>query len=132
MLIYNINQSHSIELVSRAKAGAATGDSGRDRPRGGGGGGGGNGSGPAPCRQFSNRASNRMSSYSKLQKLIGHCAPHLKESETHQGPAHGEQNIRRAVPLALGLLSISNPKVGVMEILSRFIHDTDSEVSMVF
>lgn len=27
---------------------------------------------------------------------------------------YGEQNIRRAVPLALGLLCISNPKVSVM------------------
>ncbi|KAL2318541.1 hypothetical protein Fmac_032417 [Flemingia macrophylla] len=42
----------------------------------------------------------------------------------------GEQNSRRAVPLALGLLCISNPKVNVMDTLSRLSHDTDSEVAM--
>ncbi|PIA32537.1 hypothetical protein AQUCO_04400025v1 [Aquilegia coerulea] len=94
----------------------------------------------------------------KVQNLLGHCAQHLeKGDETHQGPAvlgiamvamaeelglemairslehllqYGEQNIRRAVPLALGLLCISNPKVNVMDTLSRLSHDTDSEVAM--
>lgn len=74
----------------------------------------------------------------QVQKLLGHCAQHLEKGETHQGPAvlgialiamaeelgldmairslehllqYGEQNIRRVVPLALGLLCISNPKV---------------------
>ncbi|KAJ8429001.1 hypothetical protein Cgig2_025668 [Carnegiea gigantea] len=94
----------------------------------------------------------------KVQSLLGHCAQHLDKSETHQGPAvlgiamigmaeelglemairslehllqYGEQNIRRAVPLALGLLCISNPKVNVMDTLSRLSHDSDSEVAMV-
>ncbi|KAH8484597.1 hypothetical protein H0E87_028904, partial [Populus deltoides] len=93
----------------------------------------------------------------KVQNLLGHCAEHLEKSETHQGPAvlgiamiamaeelglemairslehllqYGEQNISRAVPLALGLLCISNPKVNVMDTLSRLSHDTDSEVAM--
>ncbi|GKU93044.1 hypothetical protein SLEP1_g6682 [Rubroshorea leprosula] len=93
----------------------------------------------------------------KVQNLLGHCAQHLEKGETHQGPAvlgiamvamaeelglemairslehllqYGEQNIRRAVPLALGLLCISNPKVNVMDTLSRLSHDTDSEVAM--
>ncbi|XP_010274583.1 PREDICTED: 26S proteasome non-ATPase regulatory subunit 2 homolog A isoform X2 [Nelumbo nucifera] len=93
----------------------------------------------------------------KVQNLLGHCAQHLDKGETHQGPAvlgiamvamaeelglemairslehllqYGEQNIRRAVPLALGLLCISNPKVNVMDTLSRLSHDTDSEVAM--
>jgi len=43
---------------------------------------------------------------------------------------YGEQNVRRAVPLALGLLCISNPKMAVMDTLSRLSHDTDSEVAM--
>jgi len=43
---------------------------------------------------------------------------------------YGEQNVRRAVPLALGLLCISNPKVTVMDTLSGLSHDTDSEVAM--
>ncbi|KAF3444073.1 hypothetical protein FNV43_RR13763 [Rhamnella rubrinervis] len=93
----------------------------------------------------------------KVQNLLGHCSQHLEKGETHQGPAvlgiamvamaeelgvemairslehllqYGEQNIRRAVPLALGLLCISNPKVNVMDTLSRLSHDTDSEVAM--
>uniref|UniRef100_A0A7N0UKP4 26S proteasome non-ATPase regulatory subunit 2 homolog n=1 Tax=Kalanchoe fedtschenkoi TaxID=63787 RepID=A0A7N0UKP4_KALFE len=93
----------------------------------------------------------------KVQNLLGHCAQHLEKSETHQGPAvlgiamismaeelglemsirslehllqYGEQNIRRAVPLALALLCISNPKVNVMDTLSRLSHDADSEVAM--
>ncbi|XP_010918461.1 26S proteasome non-ATPase regulatory subunit 2 homolog A [Elaeis guineensis] len=93
----------------------------------------------------------------KVQKLLGICAQHLDKGETHQGPAvlgialiamaeelgldmairslehllqYGEQNIRRAVPLALGILCISNPKVNVMDTLSRLSHDTDGDVSM--
>nr|KJB12472.1 hypothetical protein B456_002G020200 [Gossypium raimondii] len=87
----------------------------------------------------------------------GNVLKHLEKGETHQGPAvlgiamvamaeelgldmsirslehllqYGEQNIRRAVPLALGLLCISNPKVNVMDTLSRLSHDSDSEVAM--
>ncbi|XP_073526575.1 uncharacterized protein [Phyllobates terribilis] len=93
----------------------------------------------------------------KVQSLLGHCAQHLEKTETHQGPAvlgiamvamaeelglemairslehmlqYGEQNIRRSVPLALGLLCISNPKVNVMDTLSRLSHDSDSEVAL--
>ncbi|KAJ1686581.1 hypothetical protein LUZ63_017971 [Rhynchospora breviuscula] len=93
----------------------------------------------------------------KVQNLLGICSHHLEKGETHQGPAvlgialiamaeelgmemavrslerllqYGEQNIRRAVPLALGVLCISNPKVTVMDTLSRLSHDADSEVSM--
>ncbi|TVU07734.1 hypothetical protein EJB05_41103 [Eragrostis curvula] len=93
----------------------------------------------------------------KVQNLLGICSEHLEKGETHQGPAvlgialiamaeelgadmavrslerllqYGEQNIRRAVPLALGMLCISNPKVNVMDTLSRLSHDADAEVSM--
>lgn len=93
----------------------------------------------------------------KVQKLLGYCAQHLDKGEVHQGPAvlgialvamaeelglemsirslehllqYGEQNIRRAVPLALGILCISNPKVNVMDTLSRLSHDADTDVSM--
>ncbi|CAA0816209.1 26S proteasome non-ATPase regulatory subunit 2 homolog A [Striga hermonthica] len=93
----------------------------------------------------------------KVQHFLGQCAQHLEKGETYQGPAvlgiamvamaeelglemairslehllqYGEQNIRRAVPLALGLLCISNPKVNVMDTLSRLSHDADSEVAM--
>ncbi|CAE6171490.1 unnamed protein product [Arabidopsis arenosa] len=93
----------------------------------------------------------------KVQDLLAQCGEHLENGDIHQGPAviglamvamseelgldmgirslervlqYGEQNVRRAVPLALGLLCISNPKVTVMDTLSRLSHDTDSEVAM--
>lgn len=93
----------------------------------------------------------------KVQHFLGQCAQHFEKGETFQGPAvlgiamvamaeelglemairslehllqYGEQNIRRAVPLALALLCISNPKVNVMDTLSRLSHDSDSEVAM--
>ncbi|GMJ06401.1 26S PROTEASOME REGULATORY SUBUNIT S2 1A, 26S proteasome regulatory subunit S2 1A [Hibiscus trionum] len=93
----------------------------------------------------------------KVQEFLGHCDEHLKKGGTHQGPAvlgiamvamaeelglemsirslehllqYGELNIRRAVPLALGLLCISNPKVNVMDILSRLSRDTNLQVVM--
>ncbi|KAK1262268.1 26S proteasome non-ATPase regulatory subunit 2 1B [Acorus gramineus] len=43
---------------------------------------------------------------------------------------YGKENIRRAVPLALGLLCISNPKVNVIDTLSRLSHDPNGKVSM--
>ncbi|KAI3465810.1 hypothetical protein Pfo_022473 [Paulownia fortunei] len=73
----------------------------------------------------------------RIQHFLGQCAQHLEKGETYQGPAvlgiallamaeelgpevairslerllqYREQNIRRAVPLALGLLCMSNPK----------------------
>ncbi|KOM38619.1 hypothetical protein LR48_Vigan03g200100 [Vigna angularis] len=93
----------------------------------------------------------------EVQNLLGHCLQHLDKCKTHQGPGvlgialvavaeelglemtirslehlqYGEQNICRAVPLALGLLCISNPKISVMDTLSRPSHDMDSEVAMV-
>ena len=42
---------------------------------------------------------------------------------------YGEPVIKRAVPLALGLISLSNPKLNVLDTLSKFSHDSDSEVS---
>ncbi|KAG8095291.1 hypothetical protein GUJ93_ZPchr0012g21808 [Zizania palustris] len=93
----------------------------------------------------------------KVQKLLGISSQHLEKGEIHQGPAvlgisliamaeelgsemavrslerllqYGEQNIRRAVPLALGLLFVSNPKINVMDTMSRLSHDADTEVSM--
>ncbi|KAL7603088.1 hypothetical protein Lser_V15G17043 [Lactuca serriola] len=96
----------------------------------------------------------------KVQHFLSQCAQHLeKGGESFQGPAvlgigmvamaeelgldmvirslehllqYGEQNIRKAVPLALGLLSISNPKVHVMDTLSRLTHDADTKVAMCF
>jgi 26S proteasome regulatory subunit N1 len=83
----------------------------------------------------------------QVQNLLGHCSQHLDKGETHQGPAvlgiamvamaeelglemairslehllqYGEQNIRRAVPLALALLCISNPKVFIFLALADY------------
>ena len=42
---------------------------------------------------------------------------------------YGEPVIRRAVPLALALLSTSNPEVSVLDTLSKFSHDSDSTVA---
>ncbi|KAI3925638.1 hypothetical protein MKW98_001492 [Papaver atlanticum] len=93
----------------------------------------------------------------KIQQLLGECGQHLEKGETHLGPAvigiamiamaeemgldmeirslehmlqYGEQSTHRAVALALGLFCISNPKVNVMDTLSRLSHDADSEVAM--
>ena len=41
---------------------------------------------------------------------------------------YGEVNIRRAVPLALGILSVCDPDISVMDTLSKFSHDHDAEV----
>eukprot|EP01114_Cavostelium_apophysatum_P002097 TRINITY_DN1182_c0_g1_i1.p1 TRINITY_DN1182_c0_g1~~TRINITY_DN1182_c0_g1_i1.p1 ORF type:complete len:361 (-),score=92.53 TRINITY_DN1182_c0_g1_i1:13-1095(-) len=43
---------------------------------------------------------------------------------------YGEPIVRRVVPLALGLLNLSNPKIQVMDTLSKLSHDHDEEVSM--
>lgn len=42
---------------------------------------------------------------------------------------YSEPTIRRAVPLALGLLSVSNPKLNILDTLSKFSHDNDAEVA---
>ena len=42
---------------------------------------------------------------------------------------YGEPVIKRTVPLALGLLSASNPKLQYLDTLSKFSHDSDAEVA---
>jgi len=42
---------------------------------------------------------------------------------------YGELTIRRSVPLALALLSPSNPKLNILDTLSKFSHDSDPEVA---
>ncbi|KAM3213355.1 hypothetical protein ACQJBY_066000 [Aegilops geniculata] len=91
----------------------------------------------------------------KVQELLSICSK--KEGGSHQGPAvlgialiamaeelgvemavrsleqlfkYGDYNIRRAVPLALGMLYISNPKVDVVDTLSRQSNDADGQVMM--
>lgn len=42
----------------------------------------------------------------------------------------GEPTIRKAVPLAIGLLYASNPQLTVFETLSRYSHDSDLDVAV--
>jgi 26S proteasome regulatory subunit N1 len=78
-----------------------------------------------------------------VQAFLSLCGDHLEKGDSHQAPAvlgialvamaeelgldmairslehllqYGEQNIRRAVPLALGILSVSNPKVKLLNV----------------
>ncbi|KAI9721914.1 MAG: proteasome regulatory particle base subunit [Candelaria pacifica] len=43
---------------------------------------------------------------------------------------YGEPNIRKAVPLAMGLISPSNPQMRVYDTLSRYSHDNDNDVAI--
>lgn len=43
---------------------------------------------------------------------------------------YGEPIIRRTVPLAIGLLRISNPDIATMDLLTKLAYDSDNEVAM--
>ena len=43
---------------------------------------------------------------------------------------YGEPMIRRTVPLAIGLLRVSNPEVATMDLLYKLAYDSDDEVAM--
>ena len=43
---------------------------------------------------------------------------------------YGEPTIKKIVPLAIGLLRISNPEVGIMDLLTKLSYDSDVNVSM--
>ena len=43
---------------------------------------------------------------------------------------YGEANIRKTVPLAMGLISPSNPQMKVYDTLSRYSHDNDNDVAI--
>lgn len=43
---------------------------------------------------------------------------------------YGEANIRKAVPLAMGLISPSNPQMKIYDTLSRYSHDNDHAVAL--
>ncbi|CAI4221042.1 unnamed protein product [Auanema sp. JU1783] len=42
---------------------------------------------------------------------------------------YGEPVIRRAVPLALALISVSHPQLNILETLSKFSHDADADTA---
>eukprot|EP01125_Pyxidicula_operculata_P009198 TRINITY_DN3049_c0_g1_i2.p1 TRINITY_DN3049_c0_g1~~TRINITY_DN3049_c0_g1_i2.p1 ORF type:complete len:820 (-),score=188.81 TRINITY_DN3049_c0_g1_i2:106-2532(-) len=94
----------------------------------------------------------------KVQKLLSVCGEHLEENDNiHQSVAvlgialialreeigrdmvvrsfdhilqYGEVNVRRAVPLALGILSLCDPDISIMDTLSKLSHDHDPETAM--
>lgn len=43
---------------------------------------------------------------------------------------YGEPVIRRTVPLALGLVSVSNPVLPILDTLSKYSHDNDLSVAL--
>lgn len=47
---------------------------------------------------------------------------------TSQG-RYGEPAVRRAVPLAIALCSISNPQLAVIDVLNKYSHDSDNDVA---
>ena len=42
---------------------------------------------------------------------------------------YGEPSVRRAVPLAIAMTSVSNPQLHIVDTLSKFSHDSDGEVA---
>jgi len=96
----------------------------------------------------------------KVQSMLHHCNDHVdgkKEDDTYQAFAvlgialmamgedvgaemslrqfnhlmhYGEPVIRKTVPLALGLLSASNPQLPILDTLSRYSHDNDLAVAL--
>jgi len=92
----------------------------------------------------------------KVQEMLHQCAEHLTEEAEHQMAAvigiglitmgedvgaemalrsfdhllhYCELPVKRAVPLALGALNVSNPDFSVIDQLSRLSHDPDAEIS---
>jgi len=43
---------------------------------------------------------------------------------------YGEPVIRKAVPLAIGLVSTSNPQLPILDTLSKYSHDNDLQVAI--
>ncbi|KAF8589072.1 26S proteasome regulatory complex, non-ATPase subcomplex, Rpn1 subunit [Ramaria rubella] len=96
----------------------------------------------------------------KVQSLLHYCNDHIdkeKEDDTFQAFAvigialvamgedvgaemslrqfnhlmhYGDPVIRKTVPLALGLLSASNPQLGILDTLSKYSHDNDLQVAI--
>jgi len=92
-----------------------------------------------------------------VQKMLHMCTEHLEEGEAfHQAVAvlgigmiamgeeigtemalrsldhilhYGELPLRRAVPIALAMMHLSNPKVNVIDTLSKLSHDADQDVA---
>ena len=48
----------------------------------------------------------------------------------HTKMHYGEPTIRKAVPLAVGLVSASNPQLPILDTLSKYSHDNDLQVAI--
>ena len=58
-----------------------------------------------------------------------HTHTHMYDILTPPQLHYGDSIIRRAVPLALSLLSTSNPQLPILDTLSKFSHDSDPTVA---
>merc|ERR1712130_714956 len=94
----------------------------------------------------------------KVQQLLKICGEHIEDGKDtkHQGLAtlgialiamgeelgsemavrsfdhllqYSDVSVKRAVPLAIGLLNVSNPQMTIMDTLSKLSHDADTEVA---
>ena len=43
---------------------------------------------------------------------------------------YGKPTIQKAVPLAIGLVSVSNPLLPILDTLSKYSHDNDLQVAI--
>uniref|UniRef100_A0A8C7YF42 26S proteasome non-ATPase regulatory subunit 2 n=1 Tax=Oryzias sinensis TaxID=183150 RepID=A0A8C7YF42_9TELE len=114
---------------------------------------------PEPFRSFANTLvdicayAGQFFSVEAVQQLLHICSEHYeakekekeddkdkkdkkdkdkKENAADMGShqlRYGEPMLRRAVPLALALISVSNPRLNILDTLSKFSHDADPEVS---
>ncbi|KDN45708.1 hypothetical protein RSAG8_04792, partial [Rhizoctonia solani AG-8 WAC10335] len=93
----------------------------------------------------------------KVQRMLHECNDHIDGDDSFQGFAvigialvamgedvgaemslrqfqhlvhYGSPTIRKAVPLALGLISASNPQMGILDTLSKYSHDNDLAVAL--
>ncbi|KAG8761601.1 proteasome regulatory particle base subunit [Ceratobasidium sp. 428] len=93
----------------------------------------------------------------KVQRMLHECNDHIEGDDTFQAFAvigialvamgedvgaemslrqfqhlmhYGSPTIRKAVPLALGLISASNPQLGILDTLSKYSHDNDLAVAL--
>jgi len=57
-----------------------------------------------------------------------HSLDYLKVANSQM--TYGEPNIRKCVPLALGLISASKPQLPIIDALSKYSHDQDLEVAL--
>uniref|UniRef100_A0A672JV41 26S proteasome non-ATPase regulatory subunit 2 n=1 Tax=Sinocyclocheilus grahami TaxID=75366 RepID=A0A672JV41_SINGR len=79
---------------------------------------------PEPFRSFSNTLVDVCAYAGESHALSAHTLQ-IK----HTRLRYGEPTLRRAVPLALALISVSNPRLNILDTLSKFSHDADPEVS---